>query len=166
MKEKTLIVGAGDAGEQILRGIMSSKNNPYNPVGFVDDSPGKKGIVIHGFKVLGKISDIPKVVKAHQIKQLIVALPTAGSKIIKKAIELARDAGLEKIKIAPHINEIISGEISVKNLKELDEISTFNVAARYDIFKLRLHQKATPEYAKNWMESGKRLFEKFLGLLP
>lgn len=119
MKEKTLIVGAGDAGEQILRGIMSSKNNPYNPVGFVDDSPVKKGIVIHGFKVLGKISDIPKVVKAHQIKQLIIALPTAGIKIIKKAIELARDAGLEKIKIAPHINEIISGEISVKNLKDV-----------------------------------------------
>mgnify|MGYP001584406224 CR=1 FL=1 len=119
MKEKTLIVGAGDAGEQILRGIMSSKNSPYNPAGFVDDNPVKKGIVIHGFKVLGKISDIPKVTKAYQIKQLIIALPTAGSKTIRNAIELARKAGLEKIKIAPHINEIISGEASVKNLKDV-----------------------------------------------
>jgi FlaA1/EpsC-like NDP-sugar epimerase len=118
-KEKTLIVGAGDAGEQILRSIMSSKNSPYAPVGFVDDSLIKKGVSIHGFKVFGKISDIPKVVKARQIKQLIIALPTAGSRTIKDAIELARKAGLEKIKIAPHINEIISGEVSLKNLKDV-----------------------------------------------
>jgi len=118
-KEKTLIVGAGDAGEQILRSIMSSKNSPYAPIGFVDDNPIKRGVSIHGFKVFGKISDIPKIVKARQIKQLIIALPTAGSKIIKDAIEMARKAGLEKIKIAPHINEIISGEVSLKNLKDV-----------------------------------------------
>lgn len=57
-------------------------------------------------------------------------------------------------------------EVSEREKLELDEISTFNIAARYDIFKLRLHQKATPEYAKTWMEFGKRLFEKYLGLLP
>lgn len=49
---------------------------------------------------------------------------------------------------------------------QLDEISTFNVAARYDIFKLRLYQKATPEYTKMWMMSGKKLFEKYVKLLP
>ena len=118
-KEKTLIVGAGDAGEQILRSIMFSKNSPYAPAGFVDDNPIKRGVSIHGFKVFGKISDIPKVVKARQIKQLIIALPTAGSRTIKDAIELARKAGLEKIKIAPHINEIISGEVSLKSLKDV-----------------------------------------------
>jgi FlaA1/EpsC-like NDP-sugar epimerase len=118
-REKTLIVGAGDAGEQILRSIISSKNSPYAPAGFVDDSPAKKGVLIHGFKVFGKISDIPNIVKVRQIKQLIIALPTAGSKTIKDAIELARKAGLEKIKIAPHINEIISGEVSLKNLKDV-----------------------------------------------
>lgn len=57
-------------------------------------------------------------------------------------------------------------EVSESEKLELDEISTFNVAARYDIFKLRLYQKATPEYTKSWMTSGKRLFEKYLALLP
>ena len=57
-------------------------------------------------------------------------------------------------------------EVSDSEKFELDEISTFNVAARYDIFKLKLHQKATPEYTRTWMELGKRLFEKYLGLLP
>lgn len=57
-------------------------------------------------------------------------------------------------------------EVSESEELKLDEISTFNVAARYDIFKLRLYQKATPDYTKTWMISGKRLFEKYLDLLP
>jgi FlaA1/EpsC-like NDP-sugar epimerase len=119
-KEKTLIVGAGDAGEQIARSILSSKINPYAPVGFLDDNPIKRGVTIHGVRVLGKISDMQKIVAAKGIKQLIIALPTAGSKTIKSAIELGRRSGLKKIKIAPQINEIINGEVSFKNLKDVD----------------------------------------------
>ncbi|TSC95216.1 MAG: polysaccharide biosynthesis protein CapD [Parcubacteria group bacterium Licking1014_1] len=118
-REKTLIVGAGDAGEQILRSIMSSAGTSYCPVGFVDDSPIKQGVTIHGLKVLGKISDIPKLAMAEEIRQLIIALPAVDNKTIKKAIELARLAGLKKIKIAPSLEEIISGRISFKNLKDV-----------------------------------------------
>ncbi len=118
-RESTLIVGAGDAGEQILRSIISSKNGKYAPIGFVDDSPIKKGIMIHGFKVLGKISDIPGISKIQKIKQLIIALPSANSKTIREAVELGKKAGIWKIKIAPPISEIIRGEISLKNLKDV-----------------------------------------------
>lgn len=57
-------------------------------------------------------------------------------------------------------------DVSESEKLELDEISTFNVAARYDIFKLKLYQKATAEYTGKWMETGKSLFEKYLDLLP
>ncbi len=119
-KERTLIVGAGDAGEQILRNILSMKAGIYFPVGFVDDSPMKQNIKIHGVRVLGKISDIPDIVGAHDIKQVVVALPSANNKIIKDAVELARKSGVRKIKIAPPLGEIIRGEVSLKNLKDVD----------------------------------------------
>jgi len=118
-KEKTLIAGAGDAGEQILRSILMSKSSPYLPVGFIDDNPIKQGTIIHGIMVLGKTSDIPKIVKNHQIKQLIVTFPSAGAKTIKNVVETARRVGLKKIKIVPPIAEIINGGISLKNLKEV-----------------------------------------------
>jgi len=119
-KERTLIIGAGDAGEQILRSIISSKISPYYPIGFVDDSSIKQGISIHGYKVLGKILDIPKIIIDHQIKELIIALPSVGNVTIKRAIELGRKAGLRKIKIAPPLSEIIDGRVSFKNLKNVD----------------------------------------------
>ena len=96
-KERTLIAGAGDAGEQILRSILSSKYSPYFPIGFVDDNIAKKGILIHGLKVFGKISDIPKVAKEKKVESLIIAIPSAGSQIIKKAAEEGLKAGLKKI---------------------------------------------------------------------
>ncbi|MBI3337213.1 MAG: polysaccharide biosynthesis protein [Candidatus Staskawiczbacteria bacterium] len=119
-KEKTLIIGAGDAGEQILRSIISSKVSPYYPIGLIDDSSIKQGVSIHGYKVLGKITDIPEIIKSYEVKELIVALPSAGKSTIKKVVELGGKAGLKKIKIAPALSEVISGKVSFKNLKDID----------------------------------------------
>ena len=118
-KERTLIVGAGDAGEQILRNILSSKTSPYFPVGFVDDSPIKKNVKIHGIKVLGKISNIIEIVKGSRISQLIIALPSAGSKAIRNAVELGRKSGIKKIKIFPPLSEVIKGNVPLENLKNV-----------------------------------------------
>ncbi len=118
--QRTLIVGAGDAGEQVLRNILSIKDSSYMPVGFVDDNPIKQKVKIHGVKVLGKISDIPQVIKDYQIKQLIIAIPSANSSSIKRAVELGREAGLYKIKIAPPLSEIMKGEVSIRNFKDVE----------------------------------------------
>ena len=117
--QKVLIVGAGDAGEQILRNMINLKNSLFFPIGFVDDNPVKSGITIHGVKVLGKIKDIPEIASKNEIKQLIIALPSAGSDTIKIAVGLGRKAGLQNIKIVPTLNEIIGGQISIKDLRQI-----------------------------------------------
>lgn len=53
-------------------------------------------------------------------------------------------------------------EISKEEREALDEISTFNIAARYDIFKQKLYHKATQEFTEKWMETGRKLFNKYL----
>jgi len=118
-KERTLIVGAGDAGEQLLRSISLLKDSSYFPVGFVDDNPAKRGELIHGIKVLGGINDIPRIVGDSEIKEMIIALSSGGSGDIKKAIEMARVAGLRKIKIVPSVSEIINGTVSIANIREV-----------------------------------------------
>jgi len=119
-KERTLIVGAGDAGEQIIRSILSFPNTPYYPIGFIDDNPTKQGIIIHGLKVLGKIDEIPQIVENKGVDGLIIALPSAGPKAIRRAVEMGRRAGLKKIKIIPSITEIIDGEVSLGTLRKVE----------------------------------------------
>jgi len=118
-KERTLIVGAGDAGEQILRSISSSKISPYLPVGFIDDNLAKQGALIHGVKVLGRVRDIPQIVRNYRAEGMIIALPSAGVKVIRQAVELGRKAGLKKIKTVPSLSEIIDGQVSIGNLREV-----------------------------------------------
>ena len=118
-KKRTLIVGAGDAGESILRSILSSRESIYLPVGFVDDNKAKQGIEIHGVKILGTIEDIPEITTSQEVDQLIIALPSAGSGAIKRAVQAGRKAGIKDIKIVPPISEIIDGKISTRNLREI-----------------------------------------------
>jgi FlaA1/EpsC-like NDP-sugar epimerase len=118
-KINVLIVGAGDLGEQVLRAIKSSPQSQYLPIGFVDDDPTREGILIHGLKVLGKIKDIPKIAKENSIEEIIIALPY-GSKEIKEAVEVGRKAKIKKIKILPSIGDLISGEIPLAKLKDIE----------------------------------------------
>ncbi|MCX6760675.1 MAG: nucleoside-diphosphate sugar epimerase/dehydratase [Candidatus Nealsonbacteria bacterium] len=144
-KERTLIVGSGDAGEQILRSILSFKFGPYLPVGFVDDNPDKKGVLIHGLKVLGKIDNIPLIVKEKDVECLIIALPSAGRDAIRTAAEKGREAGLKKIKILPSINEIMSGSVKV-GIGALREIQMEDLLGREAVV---LDQKAIEAFIEN-----------------
>jgi FlaA1/EpsC-like NDP-sugar epimerase len=115
--EKTLIVGAGDAGEEVVRGMFSSGD--YLPVGFVDDDPGKIGATIHGIKVLGKREEIPKLVEEYGVESILIAMPSLPSKIIRESVELSRKAGIKKIKIIPSLREIIAGKVALADVREV-----------------------------------------------
>jgi len=121
-RERTLIAGAGGAGEQILRNILNSKNSPYLPIGFVDDDPGKIGLLIHGLKVLGKIDDIPAIAKKYEIDNLLIAFPSAGSEIIKRAEKKAIEGGIIDVKYLPPMDELINSadKVGIGVLRDID----------------------------------------------
>ncbi|MDP2663934.1 MAG: nucleoside-diphosphate sugar epimerase/dehydratase, partial [bacterium] len=144
-RERTLIIGAGDAGEQILRSILGSPGSLYLPIGFIDDNLSKKGIFIHGQKILGSISEIPKIVKEKKVEGLIVALPSAGSSIIRNAVEQGRKAGLRKIKILPPMSEVIDGKIKV-GIGALQEIEMEDLLGREPV---SLDQKSIKDFIGN-----------------
>lgn len=119
-RKRTLIVGAGDAGEQVARGLLGSSKSPYIPVGFADDNKSRWGNLIHGIKVLGSIDNIPKIVADKKIEEIIIALPSAGSAAIRRAVELGRTGGVKNIKIIPSIHELIDGNVSVANIRDVE----------------------------------------------
>lgn len=118
-KRRLLIVGAGDAGEQLLRSILMNRQNFYEPIGFIDDSPLKQKTSIHNVKVLGKIDDLASIVQTEQIQEIIIALPHASSAIIKKTVQNAKQAGLLNIKTLPAVSEIMNGQISLSDVRRI-----------------------------------------------
>jgi len=116
--KRTLIVGAGDAGEQIVRNMLKGGSR-YFPVGFVDDDPMKAGMSIHNVKVVGKCKDIPTLANYHNIESLLIAMPSGTSKAIREIIKLGREAKIEHTRIVPTLSELISGEVSLSDIREI-----------------------------------------------
>jgi FlaA1/EpsC-like NDP-sugar epimerase len=144
-KEGALIVGAGVAGEQVLRNILNSKNSPYFPIGFIDDNPDKRGLLIHGLNVLGSIDQIPQIAKEKNADSLIIAFPSAGSKTIKRAQEKGIEAGIMDIKYLPPMDELIDSADEV-GVGELRDIDTEKLLSR-DVSDLE--KKPIAEFLKN-----------------
>jgi len=120
-KTKVLIYGAGGAGEQIVREMLRKKNSNYFPVGFVDDSPAKQGIIIHGIKVLGQRKDIQNICKNNQVDELLIALPSAHSREIKEITENVRESNLiDKIKILPNVTDLMDGKVTLADIHEIE----------------------------------------------
>ena len=116
---RTLIVGAGDAGEQLVRNVASSPDAPYYPVGFVDDDVAKQGTVIQGVKVLGTSESIPELVARHEIQEIVIAMPTASSERIKSVVALAREVGIPSVKILPALHEMLSGRVDLADVRDV-----------------------------------------------
>jgi len=116
----TLIVGAGDAGEQLLRSILKERRPEHLPVGFVDDSPAKQGLMIHGFSVLGPCKALPQLVKRHAIQTILIATPSATSSAIRNMVDRSRKAGVTDIKVLPPLSELFSGRISATQLRQVN----------------------------------------------
>jgi len=116
---RTLIVGAGDAGEQLLRSMLKSGHSDYLPVGFVDDDPAKLSTSIQGIKVLGTRKQIPQLVEAYDIEELLIAIPSVSSKVIKETVEIGRKARVKSMKILPDISEILSGSVGLADVREV-----------------------------------------------
>ena len=93
-RKRVLIAGAGGAGEMIVREMLTSPRVSLEPVGFVDDDKMKKRAVIHGVRVLGEVAHIPQLVAEYRVQEVIIAMPTAPGKMIRKIVALCEEAGV------------------------------------------------------------------------
>ena len=113
-----MIVGAGDAGVAILKEIRFSKYVTQQVRCFIDDNPGKKGKFVQGCPVEGGREDIIEAVYKYDISKIILAIPTASRKEIQQLLNICQQTDCE-IKILPGTYQLINGEVSVSQLREV-----------------------------------------------
>jgi FlaA1/EpsC-like NDP-sugar epimerase len=119
-QKRTLIIGAGNAGEQIVRDMRRTKDSLYLPLAFVDDDPAKKKVLIHGIKVMGNRNNIPDIVKELEVEMAVIAMPSAPSQEIRGIVSYLHKAGINEIRIIPGTKQIMSRNISILDVKKID----------------------------------------------
>lgn len=116
---RTLIIGAGEAGNLLLKEIGKQEESPYKIIGFIDDDDDKQGLRLNGIPVLGKIERLKALVRKHQIEEVIFAIPSADRKIMRSVVGCCEKASI-KFKTLPSITGIIDGNISLQQIKDVE----------------------------------------------
>jgi FlaA1/EpsC-like NDP-sugar epimerase len=110
--KRVLLVGAGDAGEMLVRDMRSNPRFGYDPVGFIDDDQYKKGLTIHGVPILGPTSQIPRAIMQYNPDEILICLPSEDSRSIKEVYEYCKPYSVHINKL-PRMSDILDGNISV-----------------------------------------------------
>jgi FlaA1/EpsC-like NDP-sugar epimerase len=116
--QRTLIIGAGDAGSLLLKEIRRGSST-YHVVGFVDDDRNKMGMRLNGVPVLGTTAQLKGLIKKNAIEDVIIAIPSAGGKAVREIIKSCERCKV-RFKTLPGISEIIEGKISVSLIKDVE----------------------------------------------
>ncbi len=116
--KRLLIAGAGNAGEALLREIHRMSVAQYDVIGFVDDSPIKRGIDIHGVPVLGTVDQLPKICKDYNIEEIAIAMPSATPQQLRRVIQVCQGIKIH-FRTIPSITDIASGKLRVSQIRDV-----------------------------------------------
>jgi len=116
---RTLIVGAGAAGEMIVKELLSHPQVGLNPIGFVDDDRSKHGHRMCDLPVLGSLARIQDILIEQEVDEVVIAMPRAPGAVVREVVRAALDAGV-KTRTVPAMFDIISGKVSVASLRQVE----------------------------------------------
>lgn len=116
--QRMLIVGAGAAGELLLRQVLGARQLDHEVVGFVDDDPGKDGLVIHGVPVLGNRAKIPEIVATRAVDVVVLAVPSAPTEAVADIVGICKTTPAT-VKILPGIYRALRQGIRLEHLREV-----------------------------------------------
>lgn len=130
-----LIIGAGNAGEALLREMLRRKDVQYEVVGFIDDNPAKIGMSIHGISVLGNVDQLPDICEKKGIDEIAIAIPSASRKQLRRVVQVCQGTKL-RFSTVPSLTDIASGKLRVSQMRDVD----INDLLGRDVVKLDLNE--------------------------
>lgn len=115
---RVLIVGAGDAGEALLREILRMPSIRYDVVGFVDDQASSQRARIHGVEVLGRTGDLREICQREDVEEILIALPRATPRELRRVV--ARCEGMNvRFRTVPPAIDLIEGRVQVSQIRDV-----------------------------------------------
>jgi FlaA1/EpsC-like NDP-sugar epimerase len=107
--KEVLVVGAGDAGQLVIREMQRNRQLGYTPIGLVDDDPRKKNLRIHGIRVLGTTDDLAHILRDNRPDEVILAIPSASGEMRQRIVNVTR-TGNVPVKTLPGLYELIADD--------------------------------------------------------
>ncbi len=118
-EKKALIVGAGRAGEMLVRDLLRGADVGYWPVAFVDDNPRRVGQEIHGVPVVADCDQLPEVAERLGVDIVFIAITEAKARTMRRLVELCERSG-RPFRILPGLQNVVDGQVNIQELREVN----------------------------------------------
>jgi FlaA1/EpsC-like NDP-sugar epimerase len=117
--KRTLIIGAGEATDGLLRQLRRKEDDSLHPLALVDDDPAKQGMRLHGVRVCGTVDDLDDIVKSYGIQLVVIAVPSATPDQMRRIVDRCMETQVE-FKIVPRLEELIDGRSRIEQLRKVE----------------------------------------------
>ncbi|MFI7649579.1 polysaccharide biosynthesis protein [Micromonospora sp. NPDC049460] len=113
-----LLFGLGDAGQGLLRAMLSDPRGRYRPVGALDDDPDKRDLRIGGVRVLGGRRDVAEAVRRTGATTVIFSVANADAALIRQIREATLRTGAA-FKVLPPVRDLVDHRITVTDVRDV-----------------------------------------------
>ena len=118
-RKNLLIIGAGEAANEIIKTVKNTMKGYYNIVGLIDDNPNKMNYAISGIKILGNRDDIAEICKQYKVDVIFFSISNIDNKNKKEILNICQETGV-KIRVLPSVADIIKNKSLLQNLRDVE----------------------------------------------
>ena len=117
--DRIMIIGAGSAGQILIKELINSQKLHTRVCRVIDDNPNKKGRMLEGVPIVGNRYDIPEMVRKYEVNHIIYAIPATTGKNMKAILNICKDTGC-RMQTVPGVYQLVNGEVSVSKLRNVE----------------------------------------------
>lgn len=114
-----MVVGAGDAGNVIIKEIIGSYYSTMNIKCVIDDDPNKWGRYVQDIRIIGGRERIIDAAREYRIDEIIIALPSVPKSIVRDVINICKETDC-KLRTLPGMYQLVNGEVNVSKIRDVD----------------------------------------------
>ena len=115
----TLIVGAGEAGADLVSSMLRTAGSPFRPIAFVDDDPWKRHLRLDGVAVRGTLADLEATAHKFGVDTIVIAIPSASSDLIKALTDRGTAIGVD-VKVLPPVEDLLGAHASIRDVRDIN----------------------------------------------
>jgi FlaA1/EpsC-like NDP-sugar epimerase len=118
-KEHIMVIGAGAAGQALIKEIINSDKLDAQVVCIIDDNSTKYGRILEGITIVGDRYQIPEMVKKYRVSRIIYAIPAASPEDRKAILNICKDTGC-RLQTVPGVYQLVNGEVNISRLRNVE----------------------------------------------
>lgn len=116
---RTLLIGAGSAGAGVAKVLGTHPELRIKPVGFLDDDPSKRGLIIHGIPVIGALTDLVTQAKRLNVQQALITMGEPSATVVRQVFQMCEACNVAT-KIIPGIDDLMAGKVQKGAIRDID----------------------------------------------